>query len=113
MEYYLIVLILILLPSAWFLQVPSKIKPTTKAPMKEIPPTNGTQIGNVTAVAPVPEKLAEVHIDQHKTIRISKGDLDDLLDVYMGKIAESAATIKDKENEINKLQTKDKRTMSC
>lgn len=58
-------------------------------------------------MAPVPEKLAEVHIDQHKTIRISKGDLDDLLDVYMGKIAESAATIKDKENEINKLQTKD------
>ncbi|KMY92287.1 fibrinogen-like protein 1 [Drosophila simulans] len=106
MEYYLIILIL-MLPSAWFLQVPSKVKPTTKAPMKEIPPTNGTQIGNVTAVAPVPEKLAEVHIDQHKTIRISKGDLDDLLDVYMGKIAESAATIKDKENEINKLQTKD------
>ncbi|XP_002032949.2 fibrinogen-like protein 1 [Drosophila sechellia] len=107
MEYYLIVLILIMLPTAWFLQVPSKVKPTTKAPVKEIPPTNGTQIGNVTAVAPVPEKLAEVHIDQHKTIRISKGDLDDLLDVYMGKIAESAATIKDKENEINKLQTKD------
>lgn len=96
-----------MLPSAWCLQVPSKIKSTTKAPVKEIPPTNGTQIGNVTAVAPVPEKLAEVHIDQHKTIRISKGDLDDLLDVYMGKIAESAATIKAKENEINKLQTKD------
>jgi len=107
MEYYSIILILIMLPSAWCLQVPSKIKSTTKAPVKEIPPTNGTQIGNVTAVAPVPEKLAEVHIDQHKTIRISKGDLDDLLDVYMGKIAESAATIKDKENEINKLQTKD------
>lgn len=77
MEYYSIILILIMLPSAWCLQVPSKIKSTTKAPVKEIPPTNGTQIGNVTAVAPVPEKLAEVHIDQHKTIRISKGDLDD------------------------------------
>ncbi|XP_033251357.1 angiopoietin-related protein 7-like [Drosophila miranda] len=54
-----------------------------------------------------PCTLAEVHIDQHKTIRISKGDLDDLLDVYMGKIAESAATIKDRGNEINKLQTKE------
>ncbi|EDV59499.2 fibrinogen-like protein 1 [Drosophila erecta] len=104
MECHLIILI-IMLPSAWFLHVASKTKPTTKAPVKEIPPTNGTQMANVT-VTPVPEKLAEVHIDQHKTIRISKGDLDDLLDVYMGKIAESAATIKDKENEINKLQTK-------
>ncbi|XP_017126429.1 fibrinogen-like protein 1 [Drosophila elegans] len=104
MEFYFILLI-IMLNSAWSIQVVSKAK-TTKAPLKEVLPTNPnvTQIANVTVA---PEKLAEVHIDQHKTIRISKGDLDDLLDVYMERIAESAATIKDKENEINKLQTKD------
>nr|XP_017003132.2 fibrinogen-like protein 1 [Drosophila takahashii] len=99
------IILIIMLTSANSLQVSSKAK-TTKAPSKEVLPTNATLIANVTA-APPPEKLAEVHIDQHKTIRISKGDLDDLLDVYMGRIAESAATIKDKENEINMLQTKD------
>ncbi|EDX06208.1 GD10150 [Drosophila simulans] len=108
MEYYLIILIL-MLPSAWFLQVPSKVKPTTKAPMKEIPPTNGTQIGNVTAVAPVPEKLAEVHIDQHKHSN-SKGDLDDLWTLH-GKDSRECRHIKDKER-YKQLQTMTT-TMSC
>ncbi|XP_017065991.1 fibrinogen-like protein 1 [Drosophila eugracilis] len=105
MGYSITIKLIIMLPLVYSLQVSSKTK-STKAPLREVLPTNATLIANVT-VAPVPAKLAEVHIDQHKTIRISKDDLDDLLDVYMGKIAESAATIKDKENEISQLQTKD------
>ncbi|KAH8252931.1 hypothetical protein KR032_002745 [Drosophila birchii] len=109
MEYFFVILTL-LLASDWSVQVvtkPKSPKDLMKDPLKnktEVIPINVTQVATVTAA---PEKLAEVHIDQHKTIRISKGDLDDLLDVYMGKIAESAATIKDKEHEINQLQSKD------
>ncbi|KAH8321303.1 hypothetical protein KR074_001100 [Drosophila pseudoananassae] len=104
-----VVIIVFLLAYACSLQVPPKPKPgSSKEPLKDT--KNKTEIlsGNATHIPIVtvaPEKLAEVHIDQHKTIRISKGDLDDLLDVYMEKIAESAATIKDKDIEINKLQT--------
>ncbi|XP_026840587.1 fibrinogen-like protein 1 [Drosophila persimilis] len=108
MENYF-VLLLILLAVPWSFEATPKLKPTKAAIIDlknktEVVPSSSMPIANVTSVH---EKLAEVHIDQHKTIRISKGDLDDLLDVYMGKIAESAATIKDKENEINKLQTKE------
>ncbi|XP_033246406.1 fibrinogen-like protein 1 [Drosophila miranda] len=108
MENYF-VLLLILLAVPWSFQATPKLKPTKAAIIDlknktEVVPSSSMPIANVTALH---EKLAEVHIDQHKTIRISKGDLDDLLDVYMGKIAESAATIKDRENEINKLQTKE------
>ncbi|XP_017146137.2 fibrinogen-like protein 1 isoform X1 [Drosophila miranda] len=108
MENYF-VLLLILLAVPWSFQDTPKLKPTKAAIIDlknktEVVPSSSMPIANVTALH---EKLAEVHIDQQKTIRISKGDLDDLLDVYMGKIAESAATIKDRENEINKLQTKE------
>ncbi|TDG39241.1 hypothetical protein AWZ03_014336 [Drosophila navojoa] len=58
-------------------------------------------------VTPKP-KLAEFQIDAHKTISISKDDLNDLLDVYMDKLAENAATIHDKETEIIKLQSGNK-----
>ncbi|XP_034651287.1 fibrinogen-like protein 1 [Drosophila subobscura] len=108
MDKCLLLLLIVFTVPGSFQAIP-KIKPT-KDVIKdlknktEVVPASSLPIVNAT---PVPEKLAEVHIDQHKTIRISKGDLDDLLDVYMGKIAESAATIKDKENEINKLQTKE------
>ncbi|KAI8035708.1 hypothetical protein M5D96_011458, partial [Drosophila gunungcola] len=80
----------------WSIQVVSKAK-TTKAPLKEVLTTkpNVTQIANATVA---PEKLAEVHIDQHKTIRISKGDLDDLLDVYMERIAENDELLRKFEN---------------
>ncbi|KAM8713115.1 hypothetical protein ACLKA7_013433 [Drosophila subpalustris] len=53
-------------------------------------------------------KIAEFQIDAHKTISISKDDLNDLLDVYMSKLAENAVTINEKENEINQLQSLNK-----
>ncbi|KAH8277684.1 hypothetical protein KR018_003544 [Drosophila ironensis] len=107
MESQVIILILAL-TTAWTLQVASKTSKSSKDLIKEpknkteaFESVNSTQSTDTAAA----EKLAEVHIDQHKTIRISKDDLDDLLDVYISKIAESAATIKDKDSEIHKLQS--------
>ncbi|ALC41965.1 CG8642 [Drosophila busckii] len=63
-------------------------------------------MANITTT-PKP-KMAEFQINAQKTISISKDDLNDLLDVYMSKLAENAATINDKENEISVLQERDK-----
>ncbi|EDW73912.2 uncharacterized protein Dwil_GK19440 [Drosophila willistoni] len=83
-------------------------------PLKDAKNKTDLNMGNTThfvngTTTPLPpaEKLTEVHIDQHKTIRITKEDLNDLLDLYMGKIVQNAVTIKDQENEINQLQSKD------
>ncbi|EDW61059.2 uncharacterized protein Dvir_GJ20511 [Drosophila virilis] len=117
-NYFTTFMIILVIP--WSLQATTSLTGTKKKdPIKDCTREmknksemcqNTTQIQAplVNQTVTAKPKLTEFQIDAHKTISISKDDLNDLLDVYMAKLAENAATIQDKENEISQLQSRDK-----
>lgn len=115
---YLIVIVLILVLCPLTLQKsPTVSSAKKKEPVKDCS-NNKTEgcvgvnatvpiSGNQTIIPTPKPKLAEFQIEARKTISITKDDLNDLLGVYMTKLAENAVAISDKEHEIEALQSKD------
>ncbi|XP_062135517.1 fibrinogen-like protein 1 [Drosophila sulfurigaster albostrigata] len=115
-SFFIMIMLLLVIP--WTLQGKAAVSSVKKKdPVKDCVidtknKTNNCQ--NTTALAsfnqtvtPKP-KLAEFQIEQRKTISITKDDLNDLLDVYMTKLAENAVAINEKEHEIDQLQSLNK-----